>query len=115
MTPDILCLHLAIASNAILGASRKNGEQIIGGDNAGLDMYRDGIHGCLVAHLNRGSRVRSFSPSPTLTFPPSLFLSFSAEVGVFSEAMAVALIFVRYWKLSAGIEARPRALLVERS
>lgn len=33
----------------------KKNEQIIDGDNAESDMYLDGIHGCLVAHLNRGS------------------------------------------------------------
>lgn len=34
----------------------KKSEQIID-DNTELDMYQGEIHGCLVAHLNRGSQV----------------------------------------------------------
>jgi len=70
----------------------KKSEQIIDDDNTELDMYRGEIHGCLVAHLNRGSQVcTSLFVSLSLSLPLSL-----VEVGVFTKA----LIFIRYWKLS---------------
>lgn len=68
----------------------KKSEQIIDDDNTELDMYRGEIHGCLVAHLNRGSQVCT-SLFVSLSLPLSL-----DEVGVFTKA----LIFIRYWKLS---------------
>ena len=70
--------------------SQKKSEQIIDGDNTELDMYRDEIHGCLVAHLNRGSRSMYLFLDLSLSLPLSLSLSFSL---IEDEGTTTALIF----------------------